>query len=68
MDATETQELRARFRGELVVPGDVAYDGARKVDNGMIDRRPALIVKCADVADDPENLFRVNQNINPGDR
>jgi len=51
MNATEIQELRARFRGELITPGDAAYDGARKVYNGMIDKRPALIVRCADVAD-----------------
>ena len=51
MNATEIQELRAKFRGELIAPGDAGYDAARKVYNGMIDRRPALIVKCADVAD-----------------
>jgi FAD/FMN-containing dehydrogenase len=51
MNPTDIQELRARFRGELIAPGDAAYEGARKVNNGMIDRRPALIVKCADVAD-----------------
>ena len=44
-------ELRARFRGELITPNDVAYHSARKVYNGMIDRRPALIAKCTDVAD-----------------
>jgi hypothetical protein len=51
MNATEIQDLRAKFRGELIVPGDAGYDAARKVYNAMIDRRPALIVKCADVAD-----------------
>ena len=51
MKQTEIQELRAKFRGELIAPGDAGYDAARKVYNGMIDRRPALIVKCADVAD-----------------
>jgi hypothetical protein len=47
----EVQELRSRFRGDLIAPGDAAYDGARKVYNGMIDRRPALIARCVDVAD-----------------
>ena len=51
MNETEIQELRAKFRGELITPGDAAYDAARKVYNGMIDRRPALIARCADVAD-----------------
>ena len=51
MKDTEVQELRAKFRGELITPADAAYDAARKVYNGMIDRRPALIARCADVAD-----------------
>src|SRR5712691_7673574 len=50
--ATETiDQFRARLRGELIQPSDLSYDSARKVYNGMIDKRPALIVKCADVAD-----------------
>src|SRR5262245_27851788 len=51
MNGTDVQELRAKFRGELITPADAAYDAARKVYNGMIDRRPALIARCADVAD-----------------
>ena len=51
MKDTEIQELRARFRGELIAPGDAAYEAARKVYNGMIDKRPALIARAADVAD-----------------
>jgi hypothetical protein len=51
MDATNVEELRARFRGELITPADATYEAARKVYNGMIDRRPALIARCADVAD-----------------
>jgi len=43
--------FKANLRGELIKPGDPAYDAARKVYNGMIDRRPRLIARCADVAD-----------------
>jgi FAD/FMN-containing dehydrogenase len=44
-------ELKAALRGEIIAPGDEDYDEARKVYNGMIDRRPRLIVRCAGVAD-----------------
>lgn len=43
--------LRAQVRGELIQLGEEGYDEARKVYNGMIDKRPALIAYCADVAD-----------------
>src|SRR5437879_2082910 len=39
------------LRGSLLRPGDGGYDEARKVWNGMIDRRPALIARCAGAAD-----------------
>src|SRR5579862_2197767 len=43
--------FRASLRGELIEPGDAGYDAARKVYNAMIDRKPRLIARCADVAD-----------------
>src|SRR5216110_3401537 len=46
-----TQESIAQLRGELIEPGSSAYDAARKVYNGMIDKKPRLIAKCTDVAD-----------------
>ncbi len=44
-------ELKAGLRGRLLRPGDDAYDEARRLWNGMFDRRPALIAQCAGVAD-----------------
>jgi FAD/FMN-containing dehydrogenase len=43
--------FRASLRGELIEPGDAGYDLARTVYNAMIERRPRLIARCADVAD-----------------
>ena len=43
--------LRTKIRGDLIQPGDPLYDTARKVYNGMIDKYPALIVRCVDTAD-----------------
>ena len=51
LEESVVAELRAQMRGELIQPGEVGYEEARKVYNGMIDRRPVLIVYCADVAD-----------------
>jgi len=54
--------LRSQVRGEVLEPSDQGYDQARKVYNGMIDRHPALIVRCVDVADviSSVNLAREN--------
>jgi FAD/FMN-containing dehydrogenase len=43
--------LRARFRGTLLRPGEGGYEEARRVWNGAIDRRPALIARCAGADD-----------------
>jgi FAD/FMN-containing dehydrogenase len=44
-------ELRGRFRGALLRPGEEGYDEARRIWNGAIDRRPALIARCAGADD-----------------
>lgn len=43
--------LRESFQGELIRPGDADYDQNRRVWNGMIDKRPALIARCWGAAD-----------------
>src|SRR5688572_17614389 len=43
--------LRARLRGPLLRPGDQGYDDARSLWNAMIDRRPALVIRCLGVGD-----------------
>jgi FAD/FMN-containing dehydrogenase len=55
--------LHAQMRGELIQPGDTHYDEARNVYNAMIDKRPALIARCVDVADviSAVNFARENQ-------
>jgi len=51
VDQRAVSELAARFRGELVLPADAAYEDRRRVWNGSINRFPALIARCAGVAD-----------------
>src|SRR4051812_18263196 len=46
--------LAPSFSGRLLLPGDTEYDSARRIHNGLIDKRPALIAQCrgtADIAD-----------------
>jgi hypothetical protein len=43
--------LRATLRGELLRPGDEAYDAARLIWNGMFDKKPAVIARCSGTAD-----------------
>ncbi|MFB7104740.1 FAD-binding oxidoreductase [Streptomyces hydrogenans] len=43
--------LREDLAGEVLVPGDPGYEEARRIHNGMIDRRPAVVAQCATQAD-----------------
>jgi FAD/FMN-containing dehydrogenase len=47
----EVESLRNGLRGDLLRPGDPGYDDARKLYNGIIDKRPALIARCLSVDD-----------------
>ena len=51
VDDTAVEALRAALRGPVIAPGDAEYDQARKIWNGMIDRRPAMIARVAGAAD-----------------
>src|SRR5208282_3110109 len=51
LEEAAAQNLADGLRGRLLRPGDDRYDEARKVWNGMIDRRPALIARCTGAAD-----------------
>ncbi|MGH7813432.1 MAG: FAD-binding oxidoreductase [Candidatus Binataceae bacterium] len=50
-DPAAVKAFASAVRGKVIDPSDKAYESARKVYNATIDRRPALIVRCADVAD-----------------
>jgi FAD/FMN-containing dehydrogenase len=49
--AAPTEYLRTRVRGQLVLPADEGYNAARKIYNAMIDKHPAMILRCSGAAD-----------------
>ncbi|WP_052889945.1 FAD-binding oxidoreductase [Thermogemmatispora carboxidivorans] len=49
--AINASALQTNLRGQVIQKGEAAYEAARRVYNAMIDKRPALIARCADVAD-----------------
>jgi FAD/FMN-containing dehydrogenase len=51
MSSSVIDGLRSKVNGEVIAPQDAAYDEARKVYNGMIDKRPAAVVRCTGPAD-----------------
>ena len=51
MSAKTTSELRDLVRGDVIAPDDAEFEEARKVHNGMIDKRPAVIVRAANAGD-----------------
>jgi FAD/FMN-containing dehydrogenase len=57
--------LRDRLRGPVLCVGDAGYDAARRIWNGLIDRHPALIVRCHGVADVVDALRFARQHALP---
>jgi FAD/FMN-containing dehydrogenase len=51
MSKSTLEQLRETARGPVIAPEDAGYDEARKVYNGMIDRRPRIVFRCVDAAD-----------------
>ena len=51
VQALRIEELKAGFQGEILLPSDGAYGSARKIWNAMIDKRPAVIARCATTSD-----------------
>jgi FAD/FMN-containing dehydrogenase len=62
IDAAKLDELRGSFSGALIAPGDDGYDEARRVHNGLIDRRPALIARCQNATDIADALRFAKQS------
>ena len=51
LPANDVEAFASRLRGDLLTPDSAGYDDARSIWNAMIDRRPALIARCANTAD-----------------
>ena len=51
IDPAGLEALRSTLRGQALMPGDADYDAARSVWNAMVDKRPALIVRCRTASD-----------------
>jgi FAD/FMN-containing dehydrogenase len=51
LKAGKIEDLKGGFRGEIILPGNEAYDSARRIWNAMIDKHPAVIARCAGTQD-----------------
>jgi FAD/FMN-containing dehydrogenase len=51
LDTPSAEALRAVFSGDILAPDDAGYDDARRIHNGLIDKRPRLIARCLHTAD-----------------
>ena len=57
-----TNRLKSKVKGQIVLPTDSSYDEVRQIWNAMIDRRPTLIVRCAEADDVPPAIAFARQN------
>ena len=51
LEASKIEQLKGGFKGEILLPSDGAYESARNIWNAMIDKRPAVIARCATTSD-----------------
>src|SRR5262245_35516014 len=51
LEIAKLEELTNILRGEVLLPGDHAYEGARKIWNATVDKHPAVIVRCSTTSD-----------------
>ena len=59
-EAIET--LKRKVKGQILLPSDPSYGEVRQIWNAMIDRRPALIVRCAEASDVPHAISFAREN------
>ena len=62
LDNAHIEQLRSKINGRIILPADPGYDEVRSIWNAMIDRRPAVIVECADTGDVPHALAFAREN------
>ena len=62
LDDALVAALRGRLRGQVILAQDVEYENARRVWNGNVDRRPAVIARCANTADVKSAVTFANSN------
>jgi FAD/FMN-containing dehydrogenase len=64
IDSAAVDALRAGLRGQVILPGEAGYDNARTVWNAMIDRKPAVVVRCLGASDIIRSIrFGRDQNL-----
>jgi len=56
------KNLKNKVKGEIVLPGDPNYNEAREIWNAMIDRKPAVIIQCAEADDVPHAISYARDN------